>query len=73
MYGSLGTVFQSLGKYEKTREYLEKALVIQIKIDDRNGEATSYWNLGIVFKSLGNYDKSPRIHGGNIRYPNRNC
>ena len=51
-------MFQSLGKYEKTRGYLEKALVIQIKIGDRNGEATSYWNLGIVFKSLGNYDKA---------------
>ena len=51
-------MFQSLGKYEKTREYLEKALVIQIKIGDRNGEATSYWSLGIVFKSLGNYDKA---------------
>ena len=51
-------MFQSLGKYEKTREYLEKAPVIQIKIGDRNGEATSYWSLGIMIKSLGNYDKA---------------
>nr|XP_058951789.1 tetratricopeptide repeat protein 28-like [Pocillopora verrucosa] len=58
VYRSLGTVFRSLGKYDKAREYLEKALAIQIEIGDRNGEARVYGSLGTVFQSLGKYDKA---------------
>lgn len=29
-YGNLGTVFQSVGEYDKTKEYLERALAIRI-------------------------------------------
>ena len=32
-YGNLGTVFISLGQYDKAVEYLEKALAIKIQID----------------------------------------
>ena len=41
-FGNLGTVFQSLGKYDKAQEFLEKALDIKIEIGNRDGEATSY-------------------------------
>ena len=51
-------VFQSLGGYEKAKEYLEKALAIKIEIGDRAGQAADYGNLGTVFKSLGEYEKA---------------
>ena len=40
-YGNLGNVFQSLGQYDKAREYLEKALAMETEIGDRDGEATT--------------------------------
>ena len=39
-YGNLGTVFQSLGEYDKAKDYLEKALAIKIEIGDKQGEAS---------------------------------
>ena len=51
-------MFQSLGQYDKAKEYLQKALVITNEIGDRNGEGTCYGNLGTVFQSLGRYDKA---------------
>ena len=51
-------MFQSLGQYDKAREYQEKALAIRIEIGDRNGEATSYANLTDLFLSLGKYAKA---------------
>ena len=54
-YANLGTLFQSLGEYEKAKENLEKALAIRIKISDRRGEAADYGNLGTIFQSLGDY------------------
>ena len=57
-YGNLGTVFQSLGQYDKAKKYLQKALIIRTEIGDRKGEATDYGNLGTVFQSLRQYDKA---------------
>ena len=51
-------MFTSLGQYDKAKEYLEKALAVQIEIGDKEGEASSYENLGTVFESLGQYDKA---------------
>ena len=59
-YGNLGTVFHSLGQYDKAKEYLQKALVIRTEIGDREGEATDYANLGGVFNSLGQYGKATK-------------
>ena len=56
-YGNLGTLFHSLGQYDKAEECLEKALAIKIQIGDKKGEASSLGNLGSVFQSLGQYDK----------------
>ena len=52
-YTNLSNVFQSLGEYDKTKEYLQKALVITTEIGDRKGEGTCYGNLGTAFQSLG--------------------
>ena len=51
--GNLGTVFQSVGEYEKAKECLENALTIRIQTGDKTGEASSYGNLGTVFQSVG--------------------
>ena len=51
-------MFQSLGEYDKSKEYLHKALVITTEIGDRKGEGACYANLGDVFQSLGEYDKA---------------
>ncbi|KAL9960842.1 hypothetical protein ACROYT_G034347 [Oculina patagonica] len=61
-YGNLGTVFQSLGDYVKAKEYLEKALAINMEIGDRAGEATNYGKLGTVFQSLGDYVKAKEFY-----------
>ena len=50
-------MFGYLGKYNKAKTYLEKALVIRIEVCDRAGEAADYENLGMVFQSLGEYVK----------------
>ena len=56
-------MFQSLGQYDKAKEYHEKALAIRIQIGDKRGEAAdSYGNLGTVFQSLGEYDKAKEYH-----------
>ena len=49
---------QSLGQYDKAKEYLEKALGIKIQTGDKRGEASSLGNLGTVFIFLGQYDKA---------------
>ncbi|XP_022799415.1 tetratricopeptide repeat protein 28-like [Stylophora pistillata] len=57
-YGDLGTLFQSLGQYDRAQDCKEKALAMQKEIDDRKGEAISYGNLGALFQSIGQYDKA---------------
>ena len=54
-YGTLGTVFLSIGENFKAKHYLEKALEIKKGIGDRIGEALCYENLGNAFYSLGEY------------------
>ena len=55
-------MFQSLGEYDKAKEYHEKALAIRIQIGHKLGEAADYGNLGTVFQSLGEYDKAKEYH-----------
>ena len=57
-YENLGTVFISLGEYNKAKEYLEKALAIKTRIVDKQGEVAIYSNLGTVFMLLREYDKA---------------
>ena len=60
------SVFQSLGEYQKAKEYHEKALAIATEIGDRIGDknkgGASYGNLGVVFQSLGEYQKAKEYH-----------
>ena len=51
-------MFTSLGQYDKAKEYLPKALVIETEIGKRKEEASCYGMLGTVFTSLGQYDKA---------------
>ena len=52
-YGILGTVSQSLGEYDKARQYFEKGLKIRKESGDRAGEAELYFNLGrLLCRSL---------------------
>ena len=55
-------MFQSLGEYQKAKEYHEKALAIAIEIGDRRREGTAYGNLGVVFASLGEYQKAKEYY-----------
>ena len=57
-YGSLGDVFQCLGKYVKAEEYLQKALQIEKEIGHKHGESTCYVSLGHVFLCLDEYVKA---------------
>ena len=57
-YTILGTLFLSVGKYEKAEKHLQKALTIETEIGDREGEARCYLHLGSVFRSVGEYAKA---------------
>ncbi|KAL9950913.1 hypothetical protein ACROYT_G043485 [Oculina patagonica] len=61
-YGNLGAVYQSVGEYEKAKDYCLKALAIRREIGDRNGEASCYGKLGAVFRSVGEYEKARDYH-----------
>ena len=57
-YDHLGTVFHSLGQYDKAKEYLQKALAIRTAIGDRKREAGDYGSLGIICRIFGDYEAS---------------
>ncbi|CAH3163172.1 unnamed protein product, partial [Pocillopora meandrina] len=60
-YENLGTVFKSLGQYDKAEEYLQKALVITTEIGDRQKEARLMFQKGklkLATVSVGQYDKA---------------
>ena len=61
-YGNQGRVLYSLGEYQKAKEYLEKALAINMEIGDKGGEASNYGNLGNILHSLGEYQKAKECH-----------
>ncbi len=56
-YVSLGAVCYPLGEYRKSKQYLDKALAILIKIGYRLGEADCYGGLGDLFLALGRKNK----------------
>ena len=51
-------MFQSLGEYDKAKEYHEKALAIKTEIGDRAGEGTCLKNVGVLFQSLGENNRA---------------
>ena len=48
-------MFQSLGEYDKPKEYYEKALTIRMEIGGRAGEANCCGSLGSLLHSLGEH------------------
>ena len=48
-------MFQSLGQYDKAKEYLEKGLGIRKQIGDKEGEAADYGNLAVLYSSVGEF------------------
>ena len=57
-YGTLGTLFRTVGEYHKAKEYHEKALAIRKEIGDKRGEGSSNQSLGTVFRLLRMYGKA---------------
>ena len=60
-YINLGAAFYELGKYQKTIEYIEKALPISKEIGNRETQAHCYSALGSVFNVLGKYRKANEL------------
>ena len=60
-YINLGAAFYKLGKYQKTIEYIEKALPISKEIDNKEKQAVCYSTLGTVFNVLGKYRKANEL------------
>ena len=48
-------MFLSLGQYDKAKQFLEKALAVQIEIGDKEGEAADYGNLAVLYSSVGEF------------------
>ncbi len=61
-YGNIGTIYYSLGDYQKAIEYLEKRLQIASEIKDREGEGRANGNLGNVYDSIGEHKKAILYH-----------
>ncbi|MCA2817439.1 MAG: tetratricopeptide repeat protein, partial [Microcystis sp. M085S1] len=51
-YNNLGTVYRSLGEYQKAIEFYQQSLAIKREIGDRGGEAKSWFNLGLTYYKL---------------------
>ena len=51
-------MLQWLGKYDKAREFKEKALAVNIEIGDVNEEAANYGSQGALLQSLCKYIKA---------------
>lgn len=57
-FTNIGLVYQSIGEYEKSKEYYSKSLVIKEKNNDQRGLAKLFNNLGIVSKNLNNSEEA---------------
>ena len=55
-------MLESFGEHHKAKEYYEKALAINMEIDNRAQVAVNYRNLGTVLQSLGEYHKAKEYH-----------
>lgn len=58
IYNQLGVAYRTLGKYQKSINYLQCSLKIAQKIEDHYGEANSLGHLGNAYDSLGKYQKA---------------
>jgi two-component system, NtrC family, sensor kinase len=58
MYGNIGSIYRSLGEYEKALEYLFKALKASEKKGSKGSIAATTCNIGVVYTSQQNYTKA---------------
>jgi tetratricopeptide (TPR) repeat protein len=58
IYNDLGVVYRMLGRLERAREHLEKALQIYHEDGDHLGEGRALNDLGRVFADLGNRERA---------------
>ena len=54
----LANIYYQRSKYEKAKQFYEKALSFMIEAGNNRGVGTCYGNLGIVFQSVGQYTKA---------------
>ena len=54
----LANIYYQRSKYEKAKQFYEKALSIMIEAGTNRGVGTCYGNLGTVFLSVGQYTKA---------------
>ena len=60
--GMLAILYYQKGEYKEAQQYLQKALTMNTKIGDKDGQASCYINLGNVFHSVGEYAKAEEYH-----------
>ncbi|MEZ4829185.1 MAG: tetratricopeptide repeat protein [Bacteroidia bacterium] len=53
--GSIGLLYWELGDFENALAYDQKALEVNVRLGDRNGEARALNNIGLVYEDQGNY------------------
>ena len=61
-HNNLGLIFQTLGEFQKSRSYYQKAIQIQPAT-----AYAAYYNLGLVFKELGELQKAVDCHQNAIK------
>jgi len=54
----LAALYIHQSKYVEAKELLEKALLINTEIGDKNGESSCYADLGKIYEEVGEYDKA---------------
>ncbi len=57
-FNILGAAYRSLGEYQKSVYCHHRALTIQRKVGDREGEGGNLCNLGYAYESLGDYQQA---------------
>ncbi len=55
---NIGTIYSSIGMFEKALEYEYKSLPYEIKSGNKHGESISYNMLAMLYKDLGNADSA---------------
>ena len=59
-YSNLGLVYKAMGELEQAKDYLQRAMDIEIKVlgPKHVDVATSYNNLGLVYEGMGELEQA---------------
>ena len=66
----LGSIYTRMGQYQKAINILQKALLIEREISNKQGEAAALNNLGLVYQDIGNYQQSIYCHQQQLEIAN---